>query len=216
MDAARAGLRERKRIATRRAIEMAALSLVAEKGLDRVTVDEISDSADVSPRTFFNYFASKESALVGDAPEVPTGAVVEHYVSARGGTSIFHGLGVLLGSAIDDTSADTEIMLLRRSVLREYPQLLTQRILAMRTFEEELREIIARRLLTDEPSLGSTPDALLSKSRLVTLVAFGTMRHAWACWADDEGTIPLGDRVKDSFEQLGHILAPGAVPGDGR
>ena len=191
---------------------MAALSLVAEKGLDKVTVDEISNIADISPRTFFNYFAAKESALVGDAPEVPTGVIVEDYVSGRFGTSVFDGLGTLLGTAIDDTSADAELMLLRRSLLKDYPQLLSQRMLAMRTFEEQLREIIVRRLLTDEPSLALSPDAVLSKSRLVTLVAFGAMRHAWACWADNEGTIPLRDRLKDSFEQLGQILAPVPVP----
>ena len=60
------GLRERKRLATRREIQRAVLTLCAQRSIDKVTIDEISRFAEISPRTFFNYFASKDSALVGD------------------------------------------------------------------------------------------------------------------------------------------------------
>src|SRR4029450_4557104 len=63
------GRRERKKLATRQALQEAALRLVAERGLDRGTVGDISEAADVATRTFFNYFSSKEEALLGDAPQ---------------------------------------------------------------------------------------------------------------------------------------------------
>jgi hypothetical protein len=34
------------------------------------------------------------------------------------------------------------------------------------------------------------------------------MKHAWSCWADNEGGVALNDRLKDSFDELGRILAP--------
>ncbi|MGW0181816.1 TetR/AcrR family transcriptional regulator [Nocardia sp. NPDC003345] len=60
----RLGLRERKKLDTRRALSDAALELVFERGLDNVTREDIAAHAGVSPRTFTNYFAGKYEALV--------------------------------------------------------------------------------------------------------------------------------------------------------
>lgn len=207
IDHAQSGLRERKRLATRRAIEFAALGLVGEKGLDKVTVDEISRIANISPRTFFNYFASKESALVGDAPELPPTEAITAYVHAASGT-VFDGLGAMLANATEGESHDSELLLLRRGLLKEYPQLFALRMTAMRAFEEQLREVIALRLVADAPELSGDAELVLSRSRLITHVAFGAMKHAWSCWADNEGGVPLSERLKDSFSELGRILGP--------
>src|SRR5664280_2127941 len=58
------GLRERKKTETRVAIHQAVLFLALGRGLEAVTADEIAAAANVSVRTFHNYFGSKEEALV--------------------------------------------------------------------------------------------------------------------------------------------------------
>ena len=58
------GLRERKKAETRTAISRAVMRLALERGLDAVNADDIAAAANVSVRTFHNYFASKQEALV--------------------------------------------------------------------------------------------------------------------------------------------------------
>ncbi|MCF6468439.1 TetR/AcrR family transcriptional regulator [Nonomuraea sp. MG754425] len=64
MTTRRTGLREQKKQATRQALRAAALRLALERGPDNVRVDDIAEAAGVSPRTYNNYFSSREQAIV--------------------------------------------------------------------------------------------------------------------------------------------------------
>ncbi|WP_169925922.1 TetR/AcrR family transcriptional regulator [Serinibacter salmoneus] len=59
------GLRERKKAERREALGHAARTLVAQESLDGVTVEAICARVGVSPRTFFNYYETKEDAVLG-------------------------------------------------------------------------------------------------------------------------------------------------------
>ena len=79
-----AGRRERRAAETRLRLFRCALELFAERGFSNVTVEEITEAADVGKGTFFNYFESKDSVL-GVMAEIQLGKVAEAVAEAAGG-----------------------------------------------------------------------------------------------------------------------------------
>ena len=75
------GLRERKKRERREALIDAAQTLVLERGLDEVTVEDICTSIGVSTRTFFNYFSSKDDAVLGVEEFSPSPEAVAVFVA---------------------------------------------------------------------------------------------------------------------------------------
>ncbi|MDH6235845.1 TetR/AcrR family transcriptional regulator [Cryobacterium sp. CG_9.6] len=197
------GLRERKRQETRRAIQVAVLRLVRQRGLDKVTVEDVSRMVNVSPRTFFNYFPSKSAAFIGEAPGIPSDADIEAFVHAGGGTeSLVSQLMGLLESNLRRTEADRELYQLRLEVMRENSYLFGIYMATMRDFEQDLERILIRRFLVDRPELASDRQGLENRARLYALVATATIRHGWLRWANSDGTIPLSQHVRSSFDEM--------------
>ena len=204
-DVAEIGLRERKRLATRRAIQRAVLTLVCDRGLDRVTIDDISAEADISPRTFFNYFASKEEALIGDTPSLPPQDYIDRFIAAEPSGDILDDLCELLVWATDTSEGDLELQKLRRSVLKDYPQMFGTRMASMRQFENTITDIVVQRLANSPGFEGFPPADLREHAHLVTLVGSAAMRHAWSSWADQKASGSLSTRMRASFAALHSI-----------
>ena len=85
------GRRQRRAAETRLRIFRCALELIAERGLDNVTVEDITEAADVGKGTFFNYFASKDHVL-GVLAEIQVGKVKEAASKAAQGKQPIHSV----------------------------------------------------------------------------------------------------------------------------
>ncbi|MGK2867988.1 MAG: TetR/AcrR family transcriptional regulator [Mycobacterium sp.] len=203
------GLRERKRLATRRAIFRAALKVVRERGLDGATVDEISRIADVSPRTFFNYFASKEEAILGEVPTLADNPEIAWFLADRG--PILRGLARVVVNQSTQLLSDAELIAERRALGKLYPELGVRRMATVHLFEQELTELALRRISAEDADL-SAEDAA-ARARLTALTAFAFVRHAWFSWLErPDASLGLPELVELAFEQGGALLATAPAP----
>ena len=193
-ETAPASLRERKKLATRHELRRVTLSLVAERGFSNVTVEEIAEAANVSPRTFFNYFPSKEAALFGANPELAaaTRDAIEHHNPGQPVVSVLRSVMTAQARAVADEFAelggDPMEWLCRMRSARTDPHLHAVHGAQMAAIERSLAEAVARRLGTDVER-DPYPE-------LLAAMATGVFRSSMSFWAASAGTVPL-DRVVD-------------------
>ncbi|MCS0473841.1 TetR/AcrR family transcriptional regulator [Curtobacterium flaccumfaciens] len=211
MPDAEPGLRERKRRATRRAIQQAALRIALEDGLGAVTVDEISRRADVSPRTFFNYFPSKEQAILGDDPQLPDDAALRAFVDGGPSGDLLADIGTLLVHSTRELIEERGLIEERQQVLRANPELFSRRMASMKEFQAELQAAVARRLEDADPELAADPEALRRRAGLAAIVALAALRHAWWEWSGSEAGTHLVDELERSFVELGVLVSRSLV-----
>ncbi|HVL63170.1 MAG TPA: TetR family transcriptional regulator [Microbacterium sp.] len=139
------GLRERKKRETRRAINGAALDLVEEKGFGAVTTEEIAARAGVSARTFFNYFPSKETAVIGTTAD-ELEAYAAQLEEVRDGESSIDALRRILAGMLAPASIDRGLRVRRRRILLGEPALAPALVGNNIRIENALTAALERRL----------------------------------------------------------------------
>ncbi|MGM7669209.1 TetR/AcrR family transcriptional regulator [Microbacterium sp. A93] len=137
------GLRARKQRQTRDAIHRAAVDLAFELGPDAATVAEISARVDISPRTFFNYYPTKEDAFVGLHEGLPSDDELDMLRSGTSDDLIGDILTLMLGVF---TPSDETLLEQRRALMAEHPQLIQRQWARMVGVEQRIAGVVAERM----------------------------------------------------------------------
>jgi AcrR family transcriptional regulator len=187
-----AGIRERKKRDTHLALSQAARELVQARGLEKVTIEEIAEAADVSVRTFFNYFPCKEAAVVG----IDAGALRELADELRQRPDDEDPITALRAVLLSDDGATGMLYRwrLRNDLVGRYPALLPRHLASMVSVEESLAAALADRLGVD-PTVDPSPRTLVA-------AALAAMRAGLAWWEGSARTESLDDVLDRAFGQV--------------
>ena len=191
------GLRERKRRETRAAIERAAFSLVDELGYDNVTVAMISDRAVVSQGTFFNYFPTKDAAIVG-LGLVNLDAEAVHAAYDRIEGTPYHATLALFLKVVRDLDWTSEIAAMRARLVAQTPALMKLFLDGTFGFVSEFRGILTT-YLEQHPERRTCPDELApsEEAGLVVAEALEAAKFALArATADPDASLPEAAEVE--------------------
>ncbi len=185
-------LRERKKQATRKTFRRSAVSLVTQHGLGAVTVEAIAANAELSPRTFFNYFSSKEDALCGLDPNLVSDMLA--VLAARPLTETpAEALRAMLIEVLAALDEDHVELLDRLRIIRSNPTLLVRHVASWAEVERQLVVPLAER------GGGSMLGWYASLVVATTLVA---ARLAMMSWSEHEGRISLVEELASHLDVL--------------
>ena len=180
------GLRERKKQQTRRAIHEATFRLIEEQGLEATTIDQICAAAEVSSRTFFNYFPSKAAALL----QIPDAAITEEararFLAAEGG--LVWALCDVVGSATEFTPDHARM----KGLIVRHPDLIT----TVSTMMIELR--------SQYVALASERAADPEQAKLAVALVMAAMGRSMQERSNDD--TPLVTRLRRTIEQFRSIV----------
>ncbi|MCG5218762.1 acyl-CoA-like ligand-binding transcription factor [Streptosporangium soli] len=193
------GRRDRKKQETREALTRSALKLVLERGIGGVTVEDISGEADVSSRTFFNYFSSKEEAVLGATPLVRA-RIADRVAAAPADLPIVETLRLVMRAEVAEVEEGHDLARQRMRICEENPSLLPYLVASGMELEQGLAAAIADRTGIKESD---------GYPVLVAAVVAATLRATMMRWSGTAGERPLADLLDEAFD----LLAGGfAVP----
>lgn len=199
------GLRERKKIETRLTLAREAMRLIEERGYAATTVDDIADAANVSRRTFFRYFRSKDEVFIVD----PEGKLAALHVALAEGPPDEPTIAALRRGVVALTGTYFEPDLIRaeaRVAMRE-PVMAAAGL----AYQVRWEEALAREVAVD---LGVDVD-LDPRPRIVAHTTVAVMRAGVARWLQGGCVGDPADAVAATFDEavpaLEAVLAMGST-----
>ena len=190
--------RERRKQETRRSLRAAALTLFTENGFDATTITDITDAADVAPRTFFLHFASKEAVLLGDHTE-RVERFREALLARPADEDAFTALRRTIAAMVGLEGVDVEELALAARLMVEAPQLLSLVAGDNAVYETRIATAIAQREGVDDNDL---------YPRLLAAFSSTAVRIGLTTWYAEGRTRPAPEVLDDVVASLGRGFAP--------
>ena len=200
------GLRARKRQQTRAKVTAAAMKLFLRNGFDNVTIDDIAAAADISSRSFFNHFASKEDVAIAWQDESGTMLAEEVLKRPAGETPLEAAANALINLV---TRYDPKEVQALAAFAFQTPALKSREAAKYQAMEQGLFAALKQRS-------GRSADEL--ELRIVSAVAISLLRISSDYWLGPkrrETAQAYGARVFETLHRavIGMRAKPGSVPG---
>ncbi len=197
-------LRERKKQQTREGLAAAAVDLFMERGYDATTVEDIAAAVDVSPRTFFRYFPTKEDVIV-DLLRAGVVDLVERVAARPLSEPLATSLRAAARAWADLTAEESVRLLMLARVLDASPCLKPRFDQQGRVGLDDLELQIADRLGVDR--------ATDARPALVVALVSAVLSKAIERWSASNGTLDLVALVDEGFGLLELGIPTGSPAG---
>ena len=173
------GRRERRRESTRQALVSAALELFCKNGYDATTVEQITEAADVSPRTFFHHFRSKEEVLFGGHRQRRE-ELIDALRVELDRQPVWPATRDAMLTVVDAFEADPAFFRARATLYSREPALRAALLRINDELVNEVSDVLAERL-----AMAAVNGAVLP--RLIANLANGALRAAIDAWVAEGG-----------------------------
>jgi AcrR family transcriptional regulator len=188
------GLRQRKRQQTRERLTRAAMELFRDRGFEATTLDDIAAAANISRRSFFHYFASKEDVVFA-WQEGSTAALIAAVAARPAGEFLLVAAENAIAAMIRRLEPGEAIAIAK--LRRDNPALQARDQVKYEKLERALAEALARRA-------GDKTERL--QARLIAMIATGAMRIGSELWAAEGAREKPEALVKRTFAAIRAII----------
>lgn len=192
-------LRELRRERARNEITAAAIELFTGQGYDATTVDQIAQAALISPRTFYNYFPSKEDVLFYEA-DAGTEAFRFQVTSETPVVGPFEAVRAACLSVARLLDSSAKVDLPRFKIIAAVPALQARD----RSSDRALLDAISAAVATEH----RRSRAGRRRARLVAAATLGGLNEAVDLWVAGDGQPPLASIVTELFDSVQPLYAP--------
>ena len=186
------GRRERNKRERRRRLEDAALELFEREGFDKTTIEQIAVEAELAPRTFFSYFATKDDLVLADYSE-RLERILTELEQRPADERAWDALRASFAAVAADYESEHDRIRRRFMIMASNPSVFARSLHLQAGWEQALTERLAARLsaLADDP----TP-------RLLAATALAVMRASLQHWLTVPRAPALPALVQSGFDRL--------------